>query len=347
MSCLIFALLPLMSALAGDSVAATARSTMESDAPHIRQLAFDGDESTSFLSKNAAAADDQFTLTFDKPVALRSVRILAGTDENANGLDGGAIEVSEDGKTFTELAPLTGAETTAEGNDRNVTAIRLKPKGEPGGPVEIREITIESTPPVARFTAPVEYIVDVSDAPEMADWAESAVKACERAYPMICEELKSDGFQPPNIIHMRLKSDYKGVAEASGTRITGSVGFFKAHPDDLGAMVHETTHVVQRYRGRGNPGWLVEGVADYIRFFKYEPGNVGPINPNRAHYNSSYRVTASFLDYLTRTYDKSIVPDLNAAMREGRYDESIFEQRTGKTLPQLDEEWRATLKKSS
>ena len=48
--------------------------------------------------------------------------------------------------------------------------------------------------------------------------------------------------------------------------------YFKANPDDIGAMVHETVHCVQLYRGRGNPGWLVEGVADYVRFFKYEPG---------------------------------------------------------------------------
>ena len=43
-------------------------------------------------------------------------------------------------------------------------------------------------------------------------------------------------------------------------------------------MIHETCHVVQRYRGRGNPGWLVEGVADYVRFFVYEPGKAGPVN---------------------------------------------------------------------
>lgn len=349
MPCLIYALIPLISALADDAppapapAAATVRSTMESDAPHIRQLAFDGNDETAFLSKHAAKPDDQFTLTLDRPVALHSIRILSGTDDGAKGLEGGSLEVSEDGKTFTELASLTGPETTVEGKDRKVTAVRLRSKGETQDSASIREIILESTPTVAKFSAPVEFVVDVSDAPEMADWADTAVKACERAYPMICEELKSDGFQPPNIIHIRLKSDYNGVAEASGTRITGSVRFFKAHPDDIGAMVHETAHVVQRYRGRGNPGWLVEGVADYIRFFRFEPGNIGRIDPKRSHYNNSYRVTAAFLDFLCRTYDQSIVLDLNAMMREGRYDESFFEKRTGKTLPELDEQWRATL----
>ena len=66
-------------------------------------------------------------------------------------------------------------------------------------------------------------------------------------------------------------------------------------PKDVGAMVHETVHCVQLYRGRGNPGWLVEGVADYVRFFKYEGGNIGiKLTPERAKYDASYRVTAAF-----------------------------------------------------
>ena len=85
--------------------------------------------------------------------------------------------------------------------------------------------------------------------------------------------------------------------------------YFKDHPDDIGAMVHETVHVVQRYRTRNNPGWLVEGIADYVRFYKYEPGKLRPLNPNRAKYDGSYKVTAQFLAYLSDKYDKEIVRD--------------------------------------
>ena len=130
-----------------------------------------------------------------------------------------------------------------------------------------------------------------------------------------------------------MKNDYKGVAAAGGGRITGSVKYFKAHPDDVGAMIHETAHVVQRYRGRNNPGWLVEGVADYVRFFKFEPGKIGPINPDQARYNSSYRVTAAFLAYLTEKYDKEIVLKLNKAMREGRYKEALFKDTDRQDRP--------------
>jgi Peptidase of plants and bacteria len=64
----------------------------------------------------------------------------------------------------------------------------------------------------------------------------------------------------------------------------------------------------------------------------------------RPPYDGRYRVTAAFLAYLVEKYDKDIVRKLNRAMREGRYEEGIFQQITGKTVRELDEEWRATLR---
>jgi hypothetical protein len=112
-------------------------------------------------------------------------------------------------------------------------------------------------------------------------------------------------------------------------------------------MVHETVHCVQRYRrgGNRNPGWLVEGIADYIRFFKYEPGKLGRINPDRARYDGSYRVTAAFLAYVTEKYDKELVRKLNMAMRAGEYKEEVWKDCTGKTVQELGEEWKATLRR--
>jgi hypothetical protein len=162
---------------------------------------------------------------------------------------------------------------------------------------------------------------------------------------MINDELMSDGYKPPHQVTMRLKTKYRGVAAAGGGEIVGSVKFFTDHPDDVGAMVHETAHIVQNYQRRGNPGWLVEGVADYVRFFKFEPGNLGMINADDAHYNSSYRVTAAFLAYVTVKYDKALVIKLNKRMRDGEYKEEIFQDLTGKTVHELDEEWRQTLKR--
>jgi len=195
---------------------------------------------------------------------------------------------------------------------------------------------------VAIFKYPVEFVVDAREAPELKEWAEKAARICERQYPMINEELKDEHFRPPHRVPLRLQI-MDGVAYTSGGRITVAAAHFKRRPHDVGALVHETVHVVQSYRLPGNPSWLVEGIADYIRFFKYEPGKLGRIDPQRARYDGSYRVTAAFLAYLTEKYDKQIVRKLNKMMREGEYHKEIFQQLTGKTLEQLNAEWRATL----
>src|SRR5690606_38239189 len=104
----------------------------------------------------------------------------------------------------------------------------------------------------------VEFFVVVEDAPDLEKWADACARLCERQYPMINRELASEGFRRATAITMRLTNEYRGVAATMGGRIVGSVEYFRRHQDDMGAMVHETAHVVQAYRSRGNPGWLVE-----------------------------------------------------------------------------------------
>ena len=224
--------------------------------------------------------------------------------------------------------------------------IRIKPAAGTKHPLVIREIAVDSKPRVDTFKYPVEFVVDSSDAPEMTLWAQKAARLCERLYPQINEELKSDGFKPATLVRLTMKRGIKPPAFASGDGITGKVEWFKKHPDDFGAMIHEMTHIVQHYRGHKsnpNPGWLVEGIADYIRYIRFEPARLRPVKPERAHYNSSYGVTVRFLDFVSRKYDKQLVLKLNKAMREGNYTDDVFKELTGKPVQKLDHEWRATL----
>ena len=326
-------------------VEAVVESTLATASDQIRQLAFDGDDATFFASKDNPGDKDSFTLVLDAPVVVKSIDVRTGKADGSDKLDAGTLEASADGKEFRDLAKFRDGSAKAEPGGKAIKAIRIKPGADASHPLTIREIALDSEPRVATFAHPVEFTVDVSDSPEMKEWAEKAARLCERWYPRITEELKTDGYKPPRQVTMRITTTYNGVAMAGGGRITGSTKFFKAHPDDLGAMVHETAHIIQRYRSRNNPGWLVEGVADYVRFFKFEPGKIGPINAQRARYNASYRTTAAFLNYVAEKYDKALVLKLNKAMREGKYKEELFKELTGKTVQELDEEWRAALKK--
>ena len=247
----------------------------------IRQFAFDGEPKTFFASEKNPETSDHFTVGFDKPVKLRSIEVVTGRPDGSDSLEAGGLLVSADAKAFRELSTFADGKTKATLPNESIKAVRIQPGVNLKHPLAIRELVIESDPPVSVFKYPVEFRIDVADEPKMKDWAEKVAKACTLAYPMINEELKSEGYKPPSVVTLAMKSDYRGVAFASGSRITGSVKYFEDHPDDVGAMIHETTHVVQHYNGRNNPGWLVEGVSDYVRFFKFEPGKIGRINAER------------------------------------------------------------------
>jgi hypothetical protein len=203
--------------------------------------------------------------------------------------------------------------------------------------------------------AKVEIAIDTSQVPELSDWADEKLRpVLEEWYPKIVAELPSDGYVAPVKFSVTFQKDGKGVAYTAGTRVVCAADWFKKNLESeaVGAIVHELVHVAQQYRGRGNPaatrnpGWLVEGVADYIRWFQYEPESKRPHpNPARAKYTDSYRTTASFLSFVTNQYDDEIVPELNAAMREGKYTEGLWKEYTGKTAEELAEEWKETLVK--
>lgn len=133
--------------------------------------------------------------------------------------------------------------------------------------------TLLSAPPAAppATDAPAAtFTIDTSRCPEMADYGTKVKALAEKWYPRIAAMLPSEGFTPPTTVTFVFDPEYQGVAAASRNRIVCSVKYFKAHPDDLGAFVHELAHVVQAYRRRV-PGWLIEGIADHVRFFGYEP----------------------------------------------------------------------------
>jgi hypothetical protein len=185
--------------------------------------------------------------------------------------------------------------------------------------------------------------VDVSEVPDMAQWAAQVKAVCERSYPMICEQLASPGHHPPTAVRI-VFVDRDGIAYTSGSQITCCAGWFRRHPDDQGAVIHELCHVVQGYGGQPAPGWVTEGIADYVRWFKYEPANRRPqVNPETAKYTDGYQTTAAFFDWIVRSKSKSFVRRLNAAVREGKYGDELFRQYAGKPLDELWAEFTGSL----
>jgi uncharacterized protein (DUF2249 family) len=197
-----------------------------------------------------------------------------------------------------------------------------------------------------------EIAFDMSQLPEIKPWVEAKLKpVCTEWYPKIVALLPSEGYTAPRRFTIVFHKDMSGVANAGGGRINCAGPWFlrNLNGEAAGAVVHEMVHIVQRYgrtrRENRNPGWMVEGVADYIRWFLYEPEDKRPRpNPARANYDDSYRTTAAFLDFVMRRYDKDLVRKLNADMREGNYRDDTWEKYTGKPPAELWGEYVETLK---
>lgn len=187
--------------------------------------------------------------------------------------------------------------------------------------------------------------VDTTETPDLNDWGRRAGNLVTEWYPKISFALASDGFTPAREVRIKFHKDMKGVAATSRNVINVSADFVRRNTNDFGMIIHELTHVVQDYRRHRNPGWLVEGVADYVRLTMFEPQARRPrINPERASYRDAYKTTAMFLEWAEKEHGAGLVKKLNRAMREGTFELELFKDYTGKTVDELWSEFIDSLK---
>lgn len=214
------------------------------------------------------------------------------------------------------------------------------------------EAPAKLAPEVVRIGDKYEITFDASEAPNLMPWIkETLIPICTEWYPKIVEMLPSDGYSAPERFTIYFHSDMNGVAHAFGTEVHCAEPWFAQNLDGeaAGAVVHEMVHIVQQYgRTRGgerNPGWMVEGLADYIRWFLYEsPEKRRRPNPDTANYTDSYQTTGAFLEFVVDEHDPKAIEKFNAAMRNGEYSEKLWEDYTGKSVDELWAEYVRTLK---
>jgi len=229
-------------------------------------------------------------------------------------------------------------------------ALAAVPAHQPSG--EVKREVVEAEGGKYRIT------IETTEAPDLTQWVQRDLAPVVRQwYPKIVKMLRSPGYEAPTRVSITFSAGMRGVAAASGTRIRCAASWFRRElqGEARGAIVHELVHVVQNYglARRNNPkrtrtpGWLVEGIADYIRWFLYEPQTRGAEitrrNISRARYDGNYRISANFLNWVTETHDKDIVQKFNAAARAGRYSETMWKSFTGQTVQELGDKWKASL----
>jgi hypothetical protein len=195
-----------------------------------------------------------------------------------------------------------------------------------------------------------QFTVDTSQTPGLAEWAHSkVVPMAKEWYPKLVKMLPSEGYEAPAKFSIIFVKGMSGVANTQRTKIRCAEDWFSHNlkGEALGAVFHEMVHVVQQYGRTRAPGWLTEGIPDCIRWYQFEPqahgADITKRNIARARYDGSYRPTANFLNWVTEKYAKNLIPDLNAAIREGKYSTDIWKQQAGHTVEELGDEWKKGL----
>jgi hypothetical protein len=254
--------------------------------------------------------------------ALRQVKDVAA--ETLVGFGQAAMLAREQHPSDLELRPPLARQLASLLRDRGVALAEV-----PG---------LEAAPSPSPAPKGLSVTVDVSEAPDLAAWGAKAKALSERWYPTIGEILASSGYTPPGEVRLEFKKSLRVPALCHGTTIEINAEWVRKKPDDFGMVIHEITHVAQSLEG---PGWLIEGVADYIRWHVFETPQLPKVDPAKASHEDGYRVTGAFLAWTATNYSKTLVRRLNVALRAGAYDDELFTVFTGKDLPTLWSEWLA------
>ncbi|HBE72132.1 MAG TPA: hypothetical protein DDW52_28680 [Planctomycetaceae bacterium] len=185
----------------------------------------------------------------------------------------------------------------------------------------------------------LEVTLDTSETPHLRAWGEDARELIHRWQPRLMNLLATKPKAPANRITLKIRNSNKGVGSTSRNIISVSSHWIEKHPEDLGLVFHELVHVVQGYPS-GDPWWLTEGIADYLRWAIYEGKDLAwfPRPKVPKGYRKGYRVAAGFLLWLEIEHAPGIVKRLHNAMRNREYSDELFQLQTGQ---QLNELWAA------
>ena len=322
-------------------VSAFLYSTMPSTSAHRPEMAMDGDDNTYFQSVYGMGDGDDFQILLSRPITVSALKITTGNAQNEDLLTAGKVEISTDGETYTTAATFdkNGVAQTTFPAAMTIAALKIRLDNRRGIPsLLLREITLDSPDkPMNALIGPGRGFTDISQAPDVADWARRAEDQMEEFWPDTQALLYSDGFITPNAVNVIYRSGpgVTGVAATGGGVMTVNADWCRTHPDDTGLTVHEVAHVIQSMSAY-DPVWLIEGVADYIRWAKFEPQNHKPnINVKTATYHDSYRTTGTFLAWCEMHYDSALVTKLNNAVRFGHYNDDLFQKFCGKDIDAL------------
>ncbi|MEV6974504.1 basic secretory protein-like protein [Kitasatospora sp. NPDC093806] len=180
--------------------------------------------------------------------------------------------------------------------------------------------------------------LDYSRAPDLGPWLERQKQTIADYYSTISSLVTKGAWTPAPRFKIVLDpaiTDYPAEARPWAIpEIHANINYTRGNPNDTGFLLHEAAHVAF-FGHPERPGWLEEGLADWVRYYNFQPGTVHPLAPGD-RYKSGYSATAKFIDYVKNRYGR---PDLPYLLNTRPYGNGeIWVQLTGKTPEQLWDE---------
>ena len=174
-------------------------------------------------------------------------------------------------------------------------------------------------------------------------WSGVLARLADGWWRAITTTLASPGFTPARQITIMFADiPLKGVpAMTQEATITVDANGLLARlrdPDALAMVAHEMVHVDQRYPHAA--GWLVEGIADYMRYYVLIPDDPArAFRPAGATWHDGYQASAGLLDWIEQAHPGTVTR-LNAVLRAGGDGQAMLREAAGMTLA---EAWTAYL----
>jgi hypothetical protein len=157
---------------------------------------------------------------------------------------------------------------------------------------------------------------------QLQAWADTLKAKIAVWWPTMTAALSSPGYTPTDRVSLAFyRIDNAGVPAAT-RGATIDVDPWKLivrlhNPDTFGMVAHELVHVVQAYPQGATPGWLTEGIADYMRYYVLLPDDPGRyFDPQGLTEKTGYQPTAGLLDWVERRRPGA-VRRINQTMRQG------------------------------
>jgi len=193
-----------------------------------------------------------------------------------------------------------------------------------------------AAPSLARASnAAMTMTTDTGHFPQLQPWAEALKAKAAGWWPVITGALASPGYAAPDAIKVvfTVITPAQVTAATEGTTIYVSVPYISGHQDDFGSIAHEMCHVAQGFPKGATPGWLTEGIADYVRYYVLFPDDPRRrFDPSVDAYGRGYQPAAAMLDFVERRYGAGSVRRVNAVMRQGGDGAAALRQIAGAPL---------------